>query len=112
MTDAAETAEWKFDADQHDPLTALRIPVTSFSPCWKYTATLDRESEARPTDLEAAQRRQEAIAEAIAEVVAAAKKWQFTAQAWNSPGYFIAGQKLNDAVDTLAALEAAATEPQ
>lgn len=51
----SETADWPYDADQHDPLTALRIPVTSFVPRWKYAATFDRESEARPTDREAAQ---------------------------------------------------------
>lgn len=47
------TPEWKFDADQHDPLTALRIPVTSEYPGWQYTACFDRESEVRPTDGEA-----------------------------------------------------------
>lgn len=46
---------WPYDADQHDPLTALRIPVTSAFPGWRYIATFDRESEQRPTDLEAAQ---------------------------------------------------------
>lgn len=46
---------WPYDADQHDPLTALRIPVTSAFPGWRYTATFDRESEQRPTDLEATQ---------------------------------------------------------
>lgn len=50
-----ETTDWPYDADRDDPLTALRIPVTSFSPSWRYTATFDRESEQRPTDLEAAQ---------------------------------------------------------
>ncbi|GAA0969901.1 hypothetical protein GCM10009555_017840 [Acrocarpospora macrocephala] len=49
------TTDWPYDADRDDPLTELRIPVTSFSPNWKYTATFDRESEARPTDLEARQ---------------------------------------------------------
>lgn len=36
-----ETKAWPFglDADQHDPLTALRIPVVgSFNPQWKYVA--------------------------------------------------------------------------
>jgi hypothetical protein len=47
------TTDWPYDADRDDPLTALRIPVTSFSPGWLYTACFDRESEARPTDLEA-----------------------------------------------------------
>jgi hypothetical protein len=45
---------WPYDADEHDPLTALRIPVTSAYPSWRYIATFDRESEARPTDTEAA----------------------------------------------------------
>ncbi|MFD7661300.1 hypothetical protein [Streptomyces sp. NPDC059788] len=46
---------WPFgtDADEHDPLTALRIPVTGTSPAWRYIAAFDRESEARPTDTEA-----------------------------------------------------------
>lgn len=46
---------WPYDADQRDPLTKLRIPVTSAHPKLRYIATLDRDSEARPTDLEAAQ---------------------------------------------------------
>jgi hypothetical protein len=48
---------WPFgtDADEHDPLTKLRIPVTGAHPMWRYIATFDRDSEARPTDLEAAQ---------------------------------------------------------
>jgi hypothetical protein len=46
------TVDWPYDADQHDPLTALRIPVTSAYPLWRYTATFDRESEIRPTDAE------------------------------------------------------------
>lgn len=45
--------DWPFDADRDDPLTALRIPVTSFAPGWMYTACFDRESEARPTNTEA-----------------------------------------------------------
>ena len=45
---------WPYDADQHDPLTALRIPVTSYSPDWWYIACFDRDSEVRPTDGEAA----------------------------------------------------------
>lgn len=51
------TAAWPFgaDADQHDPLTKLRIPVTGQHPQWRYIATFDRDSEARPTDLEATQ---------------------------------------------------------
>lgn len=47
--------DWPYDADREDPLTALRIPVTSAYPGWKYTATFDRESEARPTEVEARQ---------------------------------------------------------
>lgn len=43
------------DADEHDPLTKLRIPVTGAHPAWRYIATFDRDSEARPTDREAAQ---------------------------------------------------------
>ncbi|MEV0830856.1 MULTISPECIES: hypothetical protein [Streptosporangiaceae] len=54
LTDS-ETVDWPYDADQHDSLTALRIPVTSEYPRWRYTATFDRESEVRPTDLEALQ---------------------------------------------------------
>ncbi|MFE1767237.1 hypothetical protein ACFW81_23840 [Streptomyces angustmyceticus] len=47
---------WPFgaDADRDDPLTALRIPVTGTHPQWRYIATFDRDSEARPTDAEAA----------------------------------------------------------
>jgi hypothetical protein len=48
------TATWPYDADRDDPLTALRIPVTSAHPNWRYIAAFDRESEARPTDAEAA----------------------------------------------------------
>lgn len=48
------TTDWPYDADRDDPLTALRIPVTSAYPAWRYIATFDRESEARPTDAEAA----------------------------------------------------------
>ena len=53
----AETKAWPFgtDADEDDPLTALRIPVTGQFPMWRYVATFDRESEVRPTDTEAAQ---------------------------------------------------------
>lgn len=46
---------WPYDADRDDPLTALRIPVTSAYPEWRYIACFDRESEQRPTDAEAAQ---------------------------------------------------------
>ena len=48
---------WPFgtDADRDDPLTKLRIPVTGTHPMWRYIATFDRDSEARPTDLEAQQ---------------------------------------------------------
>lgn len=48
-------AGWPYDADRDDPLTALRIPVTSYYPDWRYIACFDRESEQRPTDAEAAQ---------------------------------------------------------
>lgn len=47
--------DWPYDADQHDPLTALRIPVTSAYPRFRYIAAFDRDSEVRPTDLEARQ---------------------------------------------------------
>lgn len=47
--------DWPYDADQHDPLTKLRIPVTSAHPQWRYVATFDRHSGQRPTDAEAAQ---------------------------------------------------------
>jgi hypothetical protein len=45
---------WPFDADRDDPLTALRIAVTSSHPTWAYLVAFDRESEERPTDAEAA----------------------------------------------------------
>lgn len=45
---------WPFDADQHDPLTALRIAVTSSHPGWYYLVSFDSESPDRPTDTEAA----------------------------------------------------------
>ncbi len=59
------TAAWPFgaDADEHDPLTKLRIPVvTSFNPQWKYiaawiavdTSRYSWGSAERPTDAEAA----------------------------------------------------------
>lgn len=59
------TAAWPFgvDADEHDPLAALRIPVvTSFNPQWKYiaawigvdTSRYSWGSAERPTDAEAA----------------------------------------------------------
>lgn len=44
---------WKYDADQHDSLVQLRIPVTSAFPDWPYTACFDRESRHRPTETEA-----------------------------------------------------------
>ncbi len=51
----AETNDdWPYDADRDDPLTALRIPVTSAYPEWTYIAVFDRESPERPTDAEAA----------------------------------------------------------
>lgn len=49
------TKAWPYDADLDDPLTKLRIPVTSEYPQWRYIATFDRSSEARPTEQEAAQ---------------------------------------------------------
>lgn len=45
---------WPYDADEHDPLTALRIPVTSAYPDWCYLTAFDRDSAERPTDTEAA----------------------------------------------------------
>lgn len=45
---------WPFDADRDDPLTAHRIAVTCSHPGWRYLVAFDRESEARPTDAEAA----------------------------------------------------------
>lgn len=52
----ADTSAWPFgdDADRNDPLTARRIAVTSSHPRWTYLVAFDRESEARPTDAEAA----------------------------------------------------------
>lgn len=50
-----KTADWPYDADRDDPLTQLRIPVTSAYPEWRYTACFDRDSEQRPTEQEAAQ---------------------------------------------------------
>lgn len=41
------------DADQHDPLTVLRIPVTGSQPTRRYIAAFDRDSAVRPTDNEA-----------------------------------------------------------
>jgi hypothetical protein len=53
---AAENDGWPVgaDADRDDPLTALRIAVTSSHPGWAFLVAFDRESEARPTDAEAA----------------------------------------------------------
>lgn len=50
------TAGWPFglDADQDDPLTKLRIAVTGSHPGWYYLVAFHRDSEARPTDQEAA----------------------------------------------------------
>lgn len=47
--------DWPFedDADRDDPLTALRIAVTGSHPQWCYLVAFDRESEVRPTDIEA-----------------------------------------------------------
>lgn len=51
-----ETTAWPFDhdADRDDPLTAHRIAVTSAWPGWSYLVAFDRDSDARPTDDEAA----------------------------------------------------------
>lgn len=47
---------WPFDdADEHDPLAALRIPVTDPYPRWRYIAAFDGESHVRPTGHESAQ---------------------------------------------------------
>jgi hypothetical protein len=48
--------EWPFgsDADRDDPLTKLRIAVTSSHPRWSYLVSFDRDSAVRPTDAEAA----------------------------------------------------------
>jgi hypothetical protein len=46
--------DWPYDADRDDPLTALRIPVTGSHPNRWYLIAFDRDSEARPTDDEAA----------------------------------------------------------
>jgi hypothetical protein len=50
------TAAWPFgtDADEHDPLTALRIATTGSHPRWCYLVGFDRDSDARPTEAEAA----------------------------------------------------------
>jgi hypothetical protein len=50
------TKAWPFgtDAIEDDPLTALRIAVVSSHPRWCYLVGFDRESDARPTDAEAA----------------------------------------------------------
>lgn len=47
---------WPFgtDADEHDPLTKLRIAVTGSHPQWYYLVAFNRDSDARPTDTEAA----------------------------------------------------------
>jgi hypothetical protein len=50
-----KTTDWPYDADRDDPLTGLRIPVTNAYPTWRYIACFDRDSEVRPTELEAAQ---------------------------------------------------------
>jgi hypothetical protein len=46
------TKTWPYDADQHDPLTTHRIPVTSDYPEWGYIMAFSNESDARPTDAE------------------------------------------------------------
>lgn len=51
---------WKYDADEHDPLTTLRIPVvSSWCPRWRYEVALCidptwADPPLRPTDAEAA----------------------------------------------------------
>jgi hypothetical protein len=48
-------SKWIFtDADEGDELTKQRIAVTSSHPGWAYLVAFDRQSEARPTDREAA----------------------------------------------------------
>lgn len=47
--------DWPYDAKRDDPLAKLRIPVASAYPEWRYILVFDRESEKRPTDLEAQQ---------------------------------------------------------
>ena len=37
---AAKT-DWPYDARRDDPLTALRIPVTTFAPGWRYLVAFD-----------------------------------------------------------------------
>ncbi|WP_405883645.1 hypothetical protein OG747_36690 [Streptomyces sp. NBC_01384] len=70
-----KTTAWPFgtDADRDDPLTELRIPVTGAHPAWRYIATFDRESEARPTDLEARQ---------LASYIEQYKVYFFGADSW------------------------------
>jgi hypothetical protein len=50
MTDTG----WPYDADQNDPLTARRIPVTGPVPDWGYVVAFDETSPQRPDDLESA----------------------------------------------------------
>jgi hypothetical protein len=62
VTDTTEATDWPYDADQHDPLTKLRIPVVGSAwPQWYYIVAFDSgrldEENHRPTDLEAAQLR-------------------------------------------------------
>lgn len=54
MTTSIEYWPFETDADRDDPLTELRIAVTSSHPRWTYLVSFDRESKARPTDREAA----------------------------------------------------------
>lgn len=56
MTRLSDSDPWPFEnaADRDDPLTAPRIAVTSSHPGWAFLVAFDRESEARPTDAEAA----------------------------------------------------------
>jgi hypothetical protein len=46
---------WKWDADQRDPLTVRRVPVTPPWPVHGYFAAFDKESPRRPTEAEVRQ---------------------------------------------------------
>lgn len=48
-----DLAEWPYDADRDDPLTAMRIPVTKLWPDFNYFVAFHNESLLRPTDDEA-----------------------------------------------------------
>lgn len=58
MTTAQAVEEWRYDAAEHDPLTAFRLPVvTTFYPHWKYHVCVCVEDgywpSVRPSDAEA-----------------------------------------------------------